>query len=243
MSFSCVGAAPFFASMIAEINKWIENGSRYQEGILLYEKFGSDNFLKLLFSRGEKELTKKMLNEALLKLLSSGPDQDDQQLPQENQAPTPAQEEPKPTAYQSTQPSANPPELLKVISQINSTYAEIRGLHPFLSTLPEGEELRALAENISRMGKKNAELWQRRNFINEHGHDFIDTEPLKPVMVDLNLITAREQIRKSLNKAENRIKKQNPKNANTIALINERKKELAEMDLKIAEAKERGLHA
>lgn len=240
MSFCCMGAAPFFVSMIAEINKWIENGSRYQEGVLLYDKFGSDNFLKLLFSRGEKDLTKQKLNEALLQLLSSGPDQEDQQPSPKEKVPAPIQLEPKSTAYDPPQAVANPPELLKVISRIEKNYSELRGLHPYLSILPEGEQLRELAFQIVKLGKENAELWDRRNFLAEGGVDPEQPEPEVPMMIDLNLLNRRESIRKSLSKARARLKKQKNPKPHTRKLVEQREQDLRLIDQEINEAKQKG---
>lgn len=223
------------------INKWIENGSHYAEGVRIYNEIGTDSFLKRLFQKPESSFYKKKLTEALTALLT--PDQ-----PKVQPAPVPPEQakapgnnhEKAPTSEPAAPSASEPPELLKVISDINSTFAEIRGLHPYLSILEEGEGLRLLAKNIVQNGKRNAELWQRRNYINEHGRDYQAPEPVKPVMIDLNLVNTREQIRKSLNKAENRAKKQKPVNAKTLALIEERKKELQAIDAKIALIKQEG---
>lgn len=220
--------------MLTEINKWIESGSDYQQGVRLFDQYGSDNFLKRLFQRRESTFYKQKLTEALSALISAEQDLLDDSpepvvMPGEISIPA-----------ETLLPAGETPELLKVISQINANYTEIRGLHPYLSLLPEGDELRDLAENIKRLGRRNAELWQRRNYINEHGSDIIEISPAIPVMIDLNLLNEREQVRKSLNKAENRLKKQNPVKPNTIALITERKKELQALDEKIAQIKMKG---
>ena len=235
MSFIDQGAAPFFASMNSVINKWIADGSPYAQGVLIYKQFGTDSFLKRLFNRAETSFYKDKLVQALTDLLSVEPNPVETAAPSQVVQTSPVrpakvdQASPPPTP-----PPAATPELLKVISQIDSTYAEIRGLHPYLSILPEGPELHRLAKNIAQLGRRNAELWQRRHYLNEHGSDYQEPEPIKPVMIDLNLLNERERVRKSLNKAENRAKKQGNVNTNTQALIAERKKELEDIDVKIA---------
>ena len=228
--------------MLTEINKWKENGSDYQEGVRLFDQFGTDTFLKRLLKRSENASYKQMLTKALLELIADDPDPLEI-IPQEMEMPGESDRDnsgPVPTPGETFFPAGQSPELLKVISRINATYAEIRGLHPYLSLLPEGEELADLALNIKKLGRRNAELWQRREYINEHGSDIIAISPAPPVMIDYNLLNEREQVRKSLNKAENRLKKQDSVKPNTIALITERKQQLQALDQKIAAIKLNG---
>lgn len=226
-----------FCTMSKEISSWLENGSNYQEGVSLYDRIGSDNFYKRLFQRGENAFNKKKLAEALGTILMSVPEE--LVLDPEPTLVEPALPESK------DPPPATPPrgtsELLKIIGQINNNYAEMRGLHPYLSVYPEGEDLRLLAVQIVQRGKRNAQLWERRNYLSENGPEQEEIEPPKiPVMIDYNLLQERERIRKSLNKAENRLKKQKTPKDFTLVLVAERKQQLQEIDARISDIKAKG---
>ncbi|MGN8055648.1 hypothetical protein ACTJKN_05195 [Pedobacter sp. 22163] len=224
--------------MSKDIATWLENGSNYSEGVSLYEKYGSDDFLIRILKKGENAFNKQKLAEALGGVLIDGKP--------EPPAPEPLPVEP-PAASAPAEPRISPPppgelpELLKVTNQIAANFAELRGLHPYLSITPEGEQLRQVALRIQRLGVRNSELMMMKNNIIENGYETPEPEEIKaPVMIDYNLIREKESIRKSLNKAENRLKKQsNPKDY-TLALIAQRKKDLADINARIAEAKLKG---
>lgn len=224
--------------MFKEINSWIQNGCSYQEGVGLYDRYGTDTFFKRLLLRGESDHIAQKLNERLVAMLDELP-----------AAPALAEVDPSSPAPEVLEltgfsefdnnktDEAKTPVLLQVTKQRDQTYVEIRSLHPYLSTLPEGPELKDLAKRMVRLGKQNANLWERYNNITEGREDPnpAAAPPPPPVMVDMNLIIKREAIRKSLNKAENRIKGIAKPKANTLALIDQRRLELAEIDARILE--------
>lgn len=223
--------------MSKDIATWLENGSNYSEGVSLYEKFGSDDFLIRILKKGENAFNKQKLAEALGEILINAKPEPSVPEPVPVEPVAPAHSEPR----LSPPPSGELPELLKVTKQIEANFAELRGLHPYLSITEEGEPLRQVALRIQRLGVRNSELMMMKYNIIENGYEPPEPEEIKPpVMIDYNLIREKESIRKSLNKAENRLKKQsNPKDY-TLALIAQRKKDLADINARIAEAKLKG---
>lgn len=136
------------------------------------------------------------------------------------------------------------PELFTLRKQIDKNYAELRGLHALMFGTPEGEELRELAEKVTRLGRNNEELWQRLHYTRDNGVDPMAAEPPPPpVMVDLHLIEKKESIRKSLVKAKATARGQNPPKAKTLALIDQRTRELAEINLLIEDIRKGAGHA
>lgn len=272
MSFNGEAAAPFFVSMVKEIYAWIESGSPYQEGVDIYERYGNNTFLKTLFKRQENGFNRQKLAEEidLLLLARPEPKQGKHQriefingssvkLPEVTIRPglasgknfdqvTMDSDPIDAIRYMAVKQRPNPdapdtgPELLRVISRIEKNYSELRGLHPYLSILPEGEQLKELAFQIVKLGKENAELWNRRNFLAEGGVDLEEPEPEPevPVMIDLNLLNRRESIRKSLSKARARLKKQKNPKPHTRKLVEQREQDLRLIDQEINEAKQKG---
>jgi hypothetical protein len=220
-------------SMLEAINSWIQGGCNYLQGVALYNQYGKDAYLQRIFKKSESDFNRKKLNIELVKL--------------RDQAPPPvivSKLDPVPSKAEATQPAQVNiplPKLLQVTKERDTNYAEIRGLHPYLVNTDEGESLRELAERIVRLGKRNAALWQQYNYLTENPEAAALSEPIvKPVMIDLNLINEAEAVRKSLNKAEIRYDKQNPKNAKTLALINERRQQLEALKAQIAQIKAGG---
>lgn len=215
------------------IDKWIKGGCNYQAGVGLYEKYGSNPVYLRMFQGGDKAFNRQKLNQALTQLRDACPPA----------KPIEVKQKPKAAA---ADPAAAPvaadiPELLKVTQQRDANYAELRGLHALLHSMEEGENLRQLAVRIITLGKKNAELWTRYNHITEHGEDPVQPRPVIPtVMVDINLLNARENIRKSLSKAQKRYAAQTVRKPATLALINKQKQALKDIDLQIAQLKAGG---
>ncbi|WP_432328911.1 hypothetical protein ACRQ5D_10850 [Mucilaginibacter sp. P25] len=145
---------------------------------------------------------------------------------------------PQNNAVQAATNTAELPALLNVTKQRDQTFAEIRSLQPHLDTTPEGEPLRILATRLVDLAKINTVLWQRYNYMTETGIDPLAPKPkATPVNIDLNLINERENIRKALNKAEQRLKKQAKPKQKTLDLIQLKRQLLADIDIKIAKAK------
>jgi hypothetical protein len=223
--------------MVESINAWIQNGCNYALGVSLYEQYGDSNFFKGIFKRAQTEANLQKLIELLTALVEAEPTAAPNSiLPVAPMAMAPANKH----AVEIPQTTNNVPLLLRVLVDRKKTYADIQSLHPQLSIVPEGEDLRALADHIIRTGKRNTELWIQYNYLTEHPDEAGDDMPAPPppVMIDLNLIDKRESIRKSLNKAENRIKGEaNPKQK-TLDLIAQRKAELKDLDDHIAKLKQ-----
>lgn len=225
--------------MLDAINTWLNSGCNYQEGVGLYDQYGDNNFLKLIFKNGETPVNRQKLNEQLAALRDAAPRPQPVASPSDTPAPI-IKTVPQPV----TQPVEKPaelPALLQVTHQRDQNYAEIRALHPYLKIKQEGDELRQIALRIVRLGKKNAELWERYNYMTETGIDpDAPAPPAPPVMVDINLINKKEAVRKSLSRAEKRIEGQAKPNAKTLELINAQRLKLAELNELIARAKKGG---
>lgn len=220
--------------MIDEINSWIQNGCNYSLGVGLYDKYGSNNFFKAVFKRGgETPGNRKRLNELLVELRDQfKPVQVAPVIKTVNvESPVPVTKSP------AINQKPKRPALLQVMHLRDQSYKEIRALRQFLETTPDSEELRQIAERLVRTGKKNAEYWERYNYLTEGGKDPEPDEPAPapPVMIDLKLLEKREQLRKNLNKAENRIKGQDKPKPKTLELIEKHRQALKELDDHIAE--------
>lgn len=216
--------------MVNAINSWINNGCNYLEGVALYNQYGTDSYLKRILKKSDSDFNRQKLNAALVELRDSVPPPDPEPVPQAA-APVPAPEQPAPTCL---------PKIMEVTRQRDTNYAEIRGLHVHLAIMDEGENLRALAERIVRLGKRNALLWEQYNYLTENPDANYEPAP-KPVMVDYNLINDCENIRKSLNKAERRYREQTKKNPKTLELIKERKEQLEALRKQIQQFKAGGV--
>lgn len=235
--------------MFNDINSWFNNGCNYAEGISLYARYGSDLFFKIVLKKGETPLNRQRLSKELAELR----DTEEAPAPAEVAPSSPAPEfleKPELSEFRPQNVPAAPaangqaetPALLQVIKERKQTNAEIQSLHPHLSILPEGEKLRELAAHLVRQTKHNYQLWDRYNYLTEGG---VDEEPAAapappPVLVDIHLLNKRESIRKSLNKAENRIKGVEKPHPNTLLLIADRRKQLEEIDARIAAIKKEG---
>jgi hypothetical protein len=199
-----------------EIDSWLKGGCNYLLGVALYARYGKDEFLKRIFSQSDKSFNRQKLNQVLVAL------RDSEAL---SLNPSPAERDFEVNISKKVtekKPPVEFPELLQVKNLRNQTMAELRSLHPYLSTLPEGEELRQLAVNIVKLRKKNVEHWQRYNHLLENGPDKVAYKP-EPVMVPIELINTCENLRKSIGKAEQRLKEQTPPSQKTIDLIKEKK--------------------
>ena len=221
---------PLFCIMLNEINNWVQNGCNYQQGVGIYERYGSDTFLKILFKRPEDHLKVQKLSKALLALR----DEASPEVEPVVITPEPTTQNPQPTTPKQA------PALLKLINQRDNNYAQLRGLHPYLSTMAEGEDLRKLAVQIIKMGHKNSEHWEKINYFQEHGELAEMEKPQLPaVMIDINLLNKRENIRKSLSKARQTSKTQQTEKGaiKTKQLVEVRTQELQEIDTLIAKIK------
>jgi hypothetical protein len=224
--------------MVEAINTWLNNGSNYAEGVSIYTRYGSDLFLKIVLKKGETAINRQKLDEALVKLrdtaVAAAP-APDLPPPPVDQPAAPITKSVETDSLEKNDP-AKTPALLKLIQERKRTIGEIQSLHPQLSILPEGEKLLELAMHLVNVGKLNAQQWEKYNYLTEGGeeHAPLQPAPAPPVMVDLNLIKKREAIRKSLNKAENRIKGVDKPLANTLALIAQRRQDLQDIDARIA---------
>jgi beta-glucosidase-like glycosyl hydrolase len=203
--------------MVEQISNWIQNGCDYALGVALYAEYGSDLFLKAVFKRGESPINRQKINKALSDILEAC-------------TPVPLPEQPKPTPKPAESipdtpaPAAaenNAQILLQVLKRRDQTGAELRMLQPQLQVLPEGAELHELARRLIRLSKENAIYWLRYNHITETGADSAPAgpPPRKPVMVDLNLLNDRENLRKSLARTKARAASQDKPHKNTLLLL------------------------
>lgn len=204
-----------------EIDSWLKGGCNYLLGVALYARYGKDEFLKRIFIQSDKSFNRQKLNEVLIKLRGESAKAGKSESPKEAAFLSLKVGKPENRKEAASHP-VEFPELLQVKNLRNQTMAELRSLHPYLSTLPEGEELRQLAENIVKLRKKNVEHWQRYNHLTEYGPDEIPYKP-EPVLVPIELINTCENLRKSISKAELRLKEQTPPSQKTIDLIKEKK--------------------
>lgn len=232
--------------MLDEINSWFNNGSAYTTGVSLYNQYGSDRLLKIVLSKGETAINRQKLSAALADL------RDNADIPPPAPAPLPAKlpntDSGKNGSSGNSGYSENSgtkpelPALLQVTKLRDQSFAEIRALQPHLFILDEGVDLHAVAKRLVQLGKQNAVHWDHYNFLAGGGQD---EEPAvkpaaPPVMIDVNLLNERENIRKSLNRAQNRIKGVDKPHPNTLKLIEERRLELQLIDAKIKAIKEGG---
>lgn len=228
-----------FCTMRNEIKSWIERGANYQEGVSLYDQYGDSSYLKSLFPRNDGSYNRKKLLQELSEI--AGEQEDiEPALPIEQPIADPVTLEVHNLVSEDPQDATiQPPALLILKKQINDTWAELRGLHPYLTIYPPGQQLHQLQLQIVKLARKNAELYTKLDHYHEHGELPHLNQPVpKPaLMIDINLLDSYESVRKSLNKAEQRIKKQvNPK-PHTLALIKARRLELDELKRQILEAK------
>lgn len=245
--------------MLDQINSWLENGSHYAEGLALLEKFAPQKFIVRILKTGENSFNRQKLIDELLALRDAEP-----AIPEPNTSAvvsTTASSlndlEWKPnstigsrirakiqaaTAIQTAYTPKPVPALIQVKREIEQNYAEMRGTHHLLSTEREGDGLKEIAKRLVQLGKKNALLWERYNYLTEGGEDPEPDRPAPPapVMIDYNLIKKRESIKKALNRAQLRIKGQDKPNAKTLELIEQKKLELAEIDERIKQIREGG---
>jgi hypothetical protein len=245
--------------MFEAIQSWLKNGSNYQEGLSLYSRYGDNNFLVSILQRSETPFNRQKLNTLLTELAEGAApgnvadpadDHPSQKIavPDLIDPPTVSQNSavqacispvtPQKNVVQAATNRAELPELLNVTRQRDQTFGELRSLQPHLDTTPEGEPLRILATRLVKLAKKNAELWARYNYMTENGVDPEAPKPKpEPINIDLYLIRERENVRKSLNKAEQRIKGKDKPKQKTLDLIQEKRQLLADIDLKIATIK------
>lgn len=227
--------------MRTEINNWINRGTNYQEGVSLYEQYGTNSYLKTIFKRNDGTYNRAKLIEELCELRDQSP------LPLEaapvSQPTThnlqPEASQPEPIQLTTPNPQPDAPALLKLKKDINDTWSQLRGLHPYLSIYPEGEQLRQLEIEIVKLARKNTELYTKLDYYHEHGVLPVIDQPVSkpPLMIDINLLNKRELIRKSLSKAVNRVRKQAKPKPHTLKLIQQKRLELAEIDQVIAQIK------
>lgn len=227
-----------FCSMANDISQWLQNGADYHTGISLFERYCDNSFLLRQFKRGENSFNRSKLIE-LLSAVEFPEFQPDSEK-SDNTENTTSTELPEVPEFR---PVPEIPELFSIRKQIDRNYAELRGLHALMFGMPEGEELRELAEKVTRLGRANEELWQRLHYIRDNGVDPMAPEPPPPpVMVDLHLIERKEAIRKSLVKAKATARGQNPPKAKTLALIDQRTRELADINLLIENIRKGASH-
>lgn len=223
--------------MRTEINSWIERGTNYQEGVSLYEQYGKDSYLKLIFKRNDGAYNRSKLLEELGELRDKEPEDKPVHKPDPVQVIVS-----QPQIVETKLPSEEIPALLKLKKDISNTWAQIRGLHPYLSIYPEGDQLYQVQLEIVKLARKNTALYEKLDYYHDHGMLPVIDQPVQkpPLMIDINLLNSMELIRKSLNKAENRAKKQASPKLYTLNLIKQRRAELQEIKDLIANAKAGG---
>jgi len=165
---------------IAEITKYLQGSEEYTDGVKLYEKFGTDNFLKRLFAKGFGKYNRDRLRSELEKL---------NQVLQDPPAPAARFTIENSSAYDTL-----PLEIKELNSKKDSAFKEMRDLHSRLLLMSPRD--RSIATfRILDLEKQVKHMWQKLDHYAEH-KKIAPEDPLPVIPSSLaDLIRRRTNLR------------------------------------------------
>jgi len=197
---------------ISEAKKWIDSKERdFEEGRLLYERFGKSRFLKNMFSSGEDEYNSIRLLTELKNIVSktphamehrpASPENKAEAAPENNDL---SDEHSYKVFSDKKMPDidvkALPEDLQKLVIEKGSLYREACSLHAKLELFKTDAERKVAAERISINFIRIAEIWREMDYYHlykirrpKDGMDFSKLSTVK-------LIMRRNTVRTSVSK-------------------------------------------
>jgi hypothetical protein len=203
------------------IAAWLKNGT-YEVGVQLYQKHGTNSYLKQRFALGPNDYNKNKLREELQKLLQVTPDP----------LPVPTEKSKK---VATNVPTSQPVIINKaqdtktyhaLIKKRDHTYLELNQLMEQKHYLPEGNELRLCCLSIISKHQTLTEIWAKLDYYEEHER-FPDQMPER---VKRSPKQELQYLRQTISKANTRLAKPNCRDKEkTEKLITDSKSRLAEL--------------
>lgn len=191
-----------------EIKEWFKNKS-YAAGVSLYQKYGTSDFLKQLFSTGSNSYTQEALEDALSELLDEQP----------------ADKTPEPVAPPT--PPVDPqthPLYLKLCRDRDQVFRQIDRNMMLLDSCRTDSARHRTALQIIRLQRRKREIFAELDYLEEHG------APMPPVPVKEVKTPEIQRLYVQISKAKKRL--QNPELRNrtkTERLLEQKQARLAEL--------------
>lgn len=179
-----------------DVAQWLKHGT-YDEGVKLYEEYGSNTFLKTKFKAGESPYNAAKLRELLSELVgceSQEPGAKNQEVGAVNK---PADEPKTPSADEAK-------KYLQLCKQRDRYYLELNALMANRHALPDGEDLKQCAFAILSTHQKVQECWAQIDYYQQHGHFPVPDAPPERAAIDPK--KEMQLLRQTISKAKTRLK-------------------------------------